>query len=246
MNTIKTRTKYDFRTLKYCNLYLIKYKKKSYLISYLFALITFGIAIYTFVGSKQTVFGIIFIALGFLMVFQSLTIERKLDQNLERFFFKKPVTEQTFIMNEEKVIIVNDKEPEKNVEYDWAYITEVHAIPQFYLLFIGKFQAPLVIDRNEESLLEGTKEQLDELIKKVAELKPYKEINKEIVTRPITYVHTYFEENANAQEAEFEEVKEIENNVEDAQEDNEDDNVLDAEIIEDSVIENQLINKDED
>lgn len=194
MKIIKTITKYDFRTLKYCNLYLMKYKRKSYLISYVFAAIALGLAVYTYVTNKeQLFFAIVFVLLAALMIFQGLTLEKKLERNLERYFFDKPVHEQMFFLSDEKVGIARDGNPENLVEYEWAYVNEIHAIPQFYLIFLTGFRAPLVIDRSEDALLEGTKEELEELLKEKSAGKPYKELNKDIVSKPVTFVHTYVE-----------------------------------------------------
>lgn len=213
MESVKVITKFDFRTLKYCNLYLLKYKRKSYIISYIFAGITFALSIYTFI-SNQPIFGIAFIALGLLMIVQAFTLEKKLDQNLTRFFFNKSVNQQEIEINDEKIIITKSLDKDNPVEYDWAYITEIHQIPQFYMLFIGKNQAPLIIDRSDEALVSGTKEQLDQLIKDKTVMKPFKVIDKDIVKIPITYVHQYVEEpNKEVVEAEVVENKDVKGEV---------------------------------
>ena len=100
-------------------------------------------------------------------------------------------------------------DPENPIEYDWSFVTEILEMPQFYILMIGK-GVPIIVDRSDEALLEGTKENLDAIIKEKAALKPYKRTEEDIVKRPITFVHPVYteEEMSNIQEVENEVVNE--------------------------------------
>lgn len=61
------------------------------------------------------------------------------------------------------------------------------------MLMVGK-GAPIIIDRSSEALIDGTKENIDSIIKEKVTMKPYKRTDLDIVKIPITYVHPEFPE----------------------------------------------------
>jgi hypothetical protein len=56
------------------------------------------------------------------------------------------------------------------------------------MLMVGK-NAPIIIDRSADNIIEGTLEDLDAIIKAKTATKPYKMVDIDIVKIPITYVH---------------------------------------------------------
>ncbi|MDD3106359.1 MAG: hypothetical protein PHP65_00950 [Bacilli bacterium] len=201
MNTFKTTTKLDFRTLKYCNLFLIKYRRKAYIWFIITAVLSLGIAIYDIIviKSQYYMFAILSILFVFYSLYQMLTVEKKLDTSLIRFFQNRPVSSQTIEIDSEKIIVARSLDTGNPTTYEWAFITEIDEMPQFYMLMVGK-NAPIIIDRSSENVLEGSLETLDAIIKEKISAKPYKVVTKDIVKIPITYVH---------QEPIYEEPKEV-------------------------------------
>lgn len=108
-----------------------------------------------------------------------LFLEKKLDQQLAGFFRGRPVTTQTVEIDEESVKVTRSLDPENPIEYDWSYINQIYEMPQYYMLMVGK-GIPIIIDRSEEALLEGTKESLDAIIQEKAQLKPYKKTEEDL------------------------------------------------------------------
>lgn len=214
-------TKLDYRTLKYCNLFILKFRKKVDIWFLVTAIISLAVIIY---GAFFLEDGLLFCVLGAMFfvyaIYQALTLEKRLDIQLERFFYgRKGIHTQTIEISDEKVVLTRSIEPEKPIEYDWSFVTEINEMPQFYLLMIGK-DVPIIVDRSEEAILNGSKEHLDKIIHEKASMKPYKRIDKDIVKKPITFVHPLDEEEPfDAKEAEVEAVtnvssNEVENNRE--------------------------------
>ena len=211
---VKNLTKFDYRTMKYCNLYIIKYKRHTFLVYAIMAAITIGFSIWSFVSSlldenegTNYLFPIIFILFAVYMLYQGLNVEKSLDRQLEAYFANKPVTEQIVEISEETIKILSRGlgEVEANpIDVDWSQVTEIHEIPEYYFLLVGK-NTPLIIDKSSEAFLEGSLEELKAIIDEKAKAKPYKHVDKNIVKRPITYVHQVFEEKV--EKAEFVESK---------------------------------------
>lgn len=215
MEKIKLVTKFDFRTMKFCNLYLLNYKRKSYIMYIVLIALALGASSYFafFADPKNYVMAGLFVLVALYVLYQSLSMEKSLDRSLTNFFYNRPVVEQTIELDEEGITITASTRPNEPQKYEWIFVNEIHAIPEFYMLFVGK-NAPVILDRSAEALIEGTKEQLDLLIKEKAETKPYKEVNKTIVKRPITYVHNYVAP-VNTKEAEV-----VEENKDEVKEEN--------------------------
>ena len=79
------------------------------------------------------------------------------------------------------------------VDYDWAYVSEIVELPQFYFLFVNG-NNPIILDKSPEAFVEGSLEDLVQIIEEKIQTKPFKKIEKDIAKRPITYVHQEVEE----------------------------------------------------
>lgn len=192
MDKITVKTKLDFKTLKYCNLFIMKFKKKAVLWFVITAVLAAGLAIYDifFAETANYMFAIlggIFIAYS---LYQYLNMENKLDKQLITFFSNRPFATITIEVEDDKIVVFREYD-NNPIEYDWSFITEICEMPQYYMLMAGK-GSPVIIDRSEEALLSGTKEALDTLIKAKANMKPYKVTDQNIVKNPITFVHPEF------------------------------------------------------
>ena len=191
MEKIKLITKIDYRTLKYCNLFIIKYRRRAHIWMSVTGLLALGAAAYGYFYLQQPLFGALGAGFAAYIVYQQFSVEKKLDLSLERFFYNRPVTSQTVEVDENEIIVTRTSDPSNPTTFDWSYVTEIDEMPQFYMLMIGK-GAPIIIDRSDEALLEGSKSELDRIIAEKAQLKPYKKVEKDITKRPITYVHQEF------------------------------------------------------
>ena len=189
---IKVNTKFDYRTMKYLNLYILKYKRKTFLLYGILVGLSLGAGIYLTITSegKDLLWPIIFGLVIIYTIFQALNIEKNLDKHLTNFFNNRPVVSQLIEINSEKITIAVSTKPEEKVDYDWAYVNEICELPQYYYLFISNGGgAPVILDKREEAIEEGSLEELKALIEEKIELKPYKKLDQDIVKRPITFVH---------------------------------------------------------
>lgn len=204
MEKIKIRTKFDYRTMKYCNMYLLTYKRKNFIMYIFLILLSLGASVYFGFLSKENnnlLMAGLFLLVAAYVTYQALSVEKALDKHLQNFFYNRPVVEQIIEIDEEKITITASSRPNEPQTYDWSFVNEIHEIPQYYMLFVGK-NTPIILDRSEEALLEGTFADLAALIAEKAETKPYKVVNKNIIKKPITYVHQYIEPVHNIEEAE--------------------------------------------
>lgn len=204
-------TKLDFKTLKYCNLFIMKFKRRTSIWFLVTALISVAVIVYDLVALKEG--NHMFAILGgvFLVYsgYQYINLEKRLDTQLARFFYNRRVTEQTVEVTDDKIKITRSIDPDNPLEYDWSFVTEICEMPQYYMLMIGR-GAPIILDRSDEALLEGTKANLDAIIQEKASLKPYKRTDQDIIKIPITFVHPEFPEVVSEEVEEINETKEIE------------------------------------
>ena len=88
-----------------------------------------------------------------------------------------PSFRMNYYINEEKIRMIQEIDgKEQKGDVPWAYVNEIHYTDEYYFLYLQG--ATLIIDRNEECITKGSKAELDELIKKICELKPLKYYNK--------------------------------------------------------------------
>ena len=150
----------------------------------------------------------IFVLFGVYFIYQAICFEKVIDKNISMHFYKNPkVVNISVTVTEREVtlqIVGNDKsEPFK---YDWAYITEIVEIPQFFFLYVQK--QPIIVEKDPNKITEGDYDTLVSIIMEKTATKPYKKIDKELVTKPITYVHADQNSFDDAEEAEVNETEE--------------------------------------
>lgn len=221
-------TKLDFRALKYCNLFIMKYKRKTSIWFLVTALISLAVVVYDLFIVSTTNY--MFAILGGIFIlysgYQYFNLEKRLDTQLARFFYNRRVTEQTIEVTDEKIKVTRSVEPNNPSEFEWSFVTEILEMPQYYMLMVGR-GTPIIIDRSNDALVEGTKENLDAIIKDKASMKPYKHTEEDIVKIPITYVHPEFPEVVSEEVVEHPELAEAE-----VVEENTEDSVVEAEVVE--------------
>ena len=202
-------TKLDFRALKYCNLFIMKYKRKTSLWFLATALISLAVVVYDVFFVEETNY--MFAILGGIFIlysgYQYINLEKRLDTQLVRFFSNRKVTEQTIEVTDEKVKVTRSVEPNNPAEFDWSFVTEILEMPQYYMLMVGR-GTPIIIDRSVDAIIEGSKENLDAIIKEKASMKPYKQTEVDIVKIPITFIHPEFPEVVSSEVVENPELEE--------------------------------------
>ena len=225
---VTTSIRYDYRTMKYFNMYNTVVRRKLPLWYLILAIIAAGFAIYNVVDgifkvyinpvegeeiTKHLVFGGIFLFFAAYLLFQSIRFESFVDRTITNHFMSHKVAEQHIKIREDKIILIPVNKPEESFSYDWAQITSIEEINEFFFLYIGK--SPLIIDKDPGKMIEGTYEEMEEIFKEKIAVKPYKKCNKQVVKKPITFIHKEdIEKEANAVEVEsvVEESQETENN----------------------------------
>lgn len=215
MKSVKVRTKFDYRAMKYLNLYLLKYKRKTFLMYGVLIALAIGFGAYLFISNpNDIIWPIVFALVVVYTIYQMFSIERNLDKQLANFFNTRPVIEQIIELSSEKLTITVSTRPNEPVDYDWAYIGEIVEIPEYYFLFVNG-NNPIILDKEN---VEGSLEDLEAIINEKSQMKPYKKLDKEIAKRPITYVHPDIqvvteEESKDAHEVESEEVDNIDEHI---------------------------------
>lgn len=196
-----TSIKYDYRTMKYYNMYNTVGKRKLPIWYFVLGVISFAFAVYnvvsTYLAYKKTpeevsmtsayIFGAIFVLFAIYLIKQALTFENMVDNAIANHFANHKVHEQNIAINDEKITLIPVDNPRDDFSYDWSQVVAIHEIDQFFYLYIGK--SPLMIDKDPLKMVKGTYEELEEIIDSKIKLKPYKRVTRKIVKKPITYVH---------------------------------------------------------
>lgn len=193
MENVKIVTKLDFKTLKYCNLFILKYQRKSYIMYLVLAAISLGLVFADIFHFKTIYLGVLSGLYIVYLVYQIFTIEAKLDQNLTRYFAHRPVTTQTLEIADDKIILYRGKEMDDPIDLDWSFVTQILEMPQYYMFMAGR--TPIIVDRSEDAVLEGSQSTLTAIVNEKAQGKPYKKVDFNIVKKPITFVHPVFPPN---------------------------------------------------
>ncbi len=200
MENIKVKTKFNFKTFKVANLYILNVKRKTYLVSIVLAAICLAAGIYSLCFSKEDnnlFLGVAFIVLAAFPVYSLLSIGKKIDKSISKFFEKNPAYTQYLEFTDESVVLVamNNGNLEKAV-YDWAYVQEINVLKDYYLLFLNG-NIPLIVSRNQDDIIEGSQEKLAELMQEKGMMKPYRVYEKEIIKNfvdPVTYLEEEVED----------------------------------------------------
>ena len=182
---VRNLTKYDYRTMMYSNVYIVKYKRKTMLMYIVMLLIVLGLGIWNLViqinaEKPSYIFPIIFLLFAVYILFQGLNVEKNLDRQIKNFFKGREVVSQENYINDDMIVIKRGNDDP--IKIDWIQIQEIHEIPQFYMLFINP-NSPIIVDKNPENMLEGTVNELKAIVDEKAKVKPYKKLDKNIVKR---------------------------------------------------------------
>lgn len=197
---VTTSIRYDYRTMKYFNMYNAVTRRKLPLWYLLMGIGACIFAVYTVVdghlqasknpelsASSSYIFGGIFLLFAIYLIYQSVRFESYVDKTITNHFMNHKVAKQHINIREDKITLIPLNKPEESFSYDWAQITSVEEIDEFFFLYIGR--SPLIIDKNKDNMIEGTYEQMVEIFNEKIELKPYKRYKGKVVKKPITYVH---------------------------------------------------------
>lgn len=118
-------TKLDFRTLKYANLFILKYKRRTSIWFLVTALISAAVIVYDVLFIKDsyafTIIGVLFILYSGYNYFN---LEKRLDNQLSRYFYgRRDIHTQKVEVTDEKLVIIRSVDPENPIEYDWSFVT---------------------------------------------------------------------------------------------------------------------------
>lgn len=212
---VTTSIRYDYRTMKYFNLYNAAIKRKLPIWYIVMAIISGVFAIYTVVdevialsknpdegfATSTIIIATIFVFFTVYLFLQAFRFENFVDKTISNHFLNHKVAEQHIKIREDKITLIPVNKPEESFSYDWVQITSIEEINEFFFLYIGK--SPLIIDKDPSKMIEGTYEEMMTIIEEKIAVKPYKKYTKQVVKKPITYVHKEDLENIeNAVEAE--------------------------------------------
>lgn len=197
---VTTSIKYDFRTMKYFNMYNTVVKRKMPIWYLVMALIALAFAAYTIVTgvlesinnpevpyTMSLILGGVFVILAIYLGMQGFKFENLIDKTIANHFMTHKVAQQHIQIREDIITLIPVNKPEESFSYDWIQVTSIEEIDQFFFLYLGK--SPLIIDKDPNAMVEGTYEEMLEIFREKAALKPYKKCDKRICKNPITFVH---------------------------------------------------------
>ena len=199
--SVKVNVKFDFKTLKYANLYITNFKRKAYITNIIFSAVALGLGIFTFIEG-QWIFGVIFIALAIMTGVQIFTMEKRIDQELYKYFAKHKVGNQDVALSDELIVLKRPDDLIHSVSYKWKEVESIHEINEFFYIFTNRNRIPIIIDKSQDLIELGSLEILKSIIdKKVKESEDlvasgqrkkaikFVVVEKPISKIPVTYVH---------------------------------------------------------
>lgn len=199
--TVKVNVKFDFKTLKYANLYITNFKRKAYITNIIFSAVALGLGIFTFIEG-QWIFGVIFIALAIMTGVQIFTMEKRIDQELYKYFAKHKVGNQDVALSDELIVLKRPDDLIHSVSYKWQEVESIHEINEFFYIFTNRNRIPIIIDKSQDLFELGSLEILKSIIdRKVKESEDlvtsgqrkkaikFVVVEKPISKIPVTYVH---------------------------------------------------------
>ena len=227
----------DYRTLKYYNVYVLKHVRKFYWLYAIFLLLLIGGGVYSIIVKTYIVAALMGVFALYLL-YQMLTIEKTIDRQLTAHFMRRRPQVQEYTFTDEGITVTPNDGGEP-INYEWVYVTHIYEIPQFYYLYLGK--QPIIVDRNEEMIVEGTKEDLEGIIAAQATKKPYKKLEKNILKEPVEFNYPDYDAMDAARAEEEAAAAQIEENAanEEAEVVNETD-VVEAEVVSEEVQEEKI------
>ncbi len=173
---IECYTDYNYKARKTCQMYFLNVKSHFKIYNIVMAIVCLGLGIYSLVVKNYFIAIVGVLALIYLL-YSFLTQEKKVDKAIIKFMQNNPSFRMNYYINEEKIRMTQEIDgKEQKGDVPWAYVNEIHYTDEYYFLYLQG--ATLIIDRNEECITKGSKAELDELIKKICELKPLKYYNK--------------------------------------------------------------------
>ena len=180
---VRVKLNVDYRTLKYYNVYVLKYVRKFYWLYAIFLLLLVGGMVYSIIVKTYVVVALMGV-FALYLVYQMLSIEKTIDRQLTAHFMRRRPQVQEYIFTDEGITVApaDGGDP---INYEWVYVTHIYQIPQFYYLYLGK--QPIIVDRNEDMIIEGTKEDLEGIIASQATKKPFKSLDKNILKEPVEF-----------------------------------------------------------
>ena len=204
---VTINVRYDYRTMKYFNMYNMKYKKHFTLVYIIMGIVALGLAGWqiftTLKGYYQSldteepitlsfvnfIFPVVFVLFGAYFIYQGAFFEKTLDKNIQMHFYRNPklVHLQETITDKYIAIRTSKNTDEAPIKYEWEFVNEIVELPEFIYLYLGK--QPIIIDKDSNKFIEGDLDVLNTIIKEKASTKPYKRITKPLIKKPITYVH---------------------------------------------------------
>lgn len=199
---VTQKIRYDYRTMKYYNMYAMVYKKHFKIIYFILGIVSIlfgggygGYNIYKNVvvdGQEfsfiMVIFPLIFILFGIYFLYEAICFEKVIDRNITNHFLRNPsVVELEVTVSEKAVYVKSTKSLEAPIPYNWAYISSIAELPNFIYLYVGN--QPLIIEKDPNKVISGDYDELLDIIYSKKASKPYKKIEKELVTKPITFVH---------------------------------------------------------
>lgn len=169
---VKTKNEINGKSLKYLNMYNALYERKVMVFyggSIAVALVVAGYFTYNAIKNSKAPTGWVFLTLAILMavymVLQIFRIEKINDKYIFDYLRKQGGPYDTFATLDEEKIIFEVPRMEFKSEHNWNEVSKVIKFPDYYFIDF-KAGERIFIDRSLEAILEGSSNELEELMEK--------------------------------------------------------------------------------
>lgn len=188
---------YDYDTLKSMTMYNTVVKRKGPIKYLVLGIVALCAAIFVIVNAfiqknnsteemnivPNIIMGGVFVLFAIYIIIQGFQFENQVDKAIVKHLAgKKEYNEHNVIVREDKVTIVPLSHVNDKYDYEWYQITSIEEIPGFFVLFAG--QMPIIIERDPNKVVEGSYEDMLDIIKEKIQTKPFKKYEKQLYKKP--------------------------------------------------------------
>lgn len=213
---------YDYKTLKSMTMYNTVVKRHGPIKYLVLGIVALCAAIFVIVNAiikkanstedmnitSNILMGGIFALFSIYIIIQAFQFESQVDKAIIKHLAgKKEFNEHNVIVREDKVTIIPLSHVADKYDYEWYQITNIDEIPGYFILFAG--QMPIIIERDPNKMVEGSYEDMLEIIQEKIQTKPFKKYEKVLYKKPTPTQYEHEEVVKNYKDIEKELLKQL-------------------------------------
>jgi uncharacterized membrane protein (UPF0136 family) len=145
---VTTSIRYDYRTMKYFNMYNTVVKRKLPIWYLVMGIAAIAFAAYNLITgliayeknpelslTSTYIFSLIFAFFAIYLINQGLKFENLIDRTITNHFLTHKVASQNIRIREDKITLIPVNKPEESFSYDWLQVTSIEEIDEYFYIY---------------------------------------------------------------------------------------------------------------